>query len=93
MRDIHVIGYSLGCHVANYIAKELKPYKLPRITALDPPAMLVPDEEKLDVNDAEFIDSLITSALTLGQNMGHAAFVFNGGILQPGCFLSEYNGE
>lgn len=30
--DIHVIGFSLGAHVANYLANNLRPYKLPRIS-------------------------------------------------------------
>lgn len=30
--DIHVIGFSLGAHVAAFSAIHLRPYKLPRIT-------------------------------------------------------------
>jgi pancreatic lipase-related protein 2 len=34
-QDIHVIGFSLGAQVANYIANSLKPdYLLPRITGV-----------------------------------------------------------
>lgn len=32
---IHVIGFSLGAQVTNYIAKNLKSFKLPRITGSD----------------------------------------------------------
>lgn len=35
-RDIHILGYSLGAHVAAVAAKHLKPYNVPRITGLDP---------------------------------------------------------
>jgi hypothetical protein len=30
--DIHVVGFSLGAHVAAFAANNLRPYKLPRIT-------------------------------------------------------------
>lgn len=30
--DIHIVGFSLGAHVANYLANNLRPYKLPRIS-------------------------------------------------------------
>lgn len=31
----HVIGFSMGAHVAGYIANNLRPYKLPRITGME----------------------------------------------------------
>lgn len=34
IEDIHVIGFSLGAHVTNFIANNLKPYKLPRISGI-----------------------------------------------------------
>ena len=30
----HVIGFSMGAHVAAYTANHLRPYKLPRITGI-----------------------------------------------------------
>lgn len=30
--DVHVIGFSLGAHVCNYIARSLEDFRLPRIT-------------------------------------------------------------
>lgn len=32
--DIHVIGFSLGAQVTNYIGLNLKSFKLPRITGI-----------------------------------------------------------
>lgn len=57
--DIHVIGFSLGAQVANYIANVLKPYLLPRITGLDPalPLFMTSNKQhKLDPSDARFVD-------------------------------------
>lgn len=88
IKDIHLIAYSLGGHVASYIAKSLVPYKLARITALDPAPMFMPlpsIDEKLDPSDAEFVDAYYTSALSMGENRGHVGFYFNGGVIQPGC--------
>lgn len=30
--DVHVVGFSLGAHVAGFAANNLRPYRLPRIT-------------------------------------------------------------
>lgn len=92
LTNIHLVTYSLGAHVANYVARSMAPYKLPRITALDPPQAFMearPEDGKLDPSDAEFVDVFYTSAIGFGwgNNCGHAGFYFNGGILQPGCVL------
>ncbi|KAJ8966503.1 hypothetical protein NQ317_019648 [Molorchus minor] len=68
--DIHVIGFSLGAHVANYMANALRPYKVPRITGLDPafPGFITPDREaKLDKTDAQFVDVYHTNAFIQGK--------------------------
>lgn len=36
MHNLHVIGFSLGCHVASVAGKALTDIRIPRITALDP---------------------------------------------------------
>ncbi|XP_032294376.1 phospholipase A1 member A isoform X2 [Drosophila virilis] len=88
--DIHIIGFSLGAQVPNYIARQLKSFKLPRITGLDPAMPLFitagPDD-KLDPSDADFVDVIHTNALVQGklERCGHADFYMNGGISQPGC--------
>jgi len=36
VHSLHVIGFSLGCHVASIAGKALTDIRIPRITALDP---------------------------------------------------------
>lgn len=92
--NIHVIGFSLGAQLTNYVAKELAPYKLPRITGLDPalPGFLTAGpSRKLDKSDAEFVDVLHTNAFMQGivQESGHVDFYINGGVIQPGCWAEN----
>ncbi|XP_032689477.1 pancreatic triacylglycerol lipase-like [Odontomachus brunneus] len=91
--DIHVLGHSLGAHVAGSVgSSSLK--KLGRITGLDParPAYETPylkdTEERLDSTDANFVDVIHTCAGGLGfvRPIGHVDFYPNGGTFrQPGC--------
>ncbi|KAH1017512.1 phospholipase A1 member A [Dendroctonus ponderosae] len=92
--DIHVIGFSLGAHITNFISLALLPYRLPRITGLDPALpgyLFASNDEKLDKSDAEFVDVYHTSAFMQGkaQESGHIDFYFNGGSVQPGCWQEE----
>lgn len=32
--NIHIIGFSLGAHVANFVANNVKDFKIPRITGI-----------------------------------------------------------
>ncbi|XP_046737197.1 lipase member H [Diprion similis] len=89
--DLHVIGFSLGAHVPAFTARALRPYKLPRITGLDPAMPLyitVSRDEKLDPRDADFVDVFHTNAFIQGkvEASGHIDFYMNGGITQPGCW-------
>jgi pancreatic lipase-related protein 2 len=58
--DVHVIGFSLGAQVINYVAESLKPdFLMPHVTGLDPalPGFItVDDAHKLDASDAHFVD-------------------------------------
>ncbi|XP_033305718.1 lipase member H-like [Bombus bifarius] len=89
--DIHVIGFSLGAHVPAFAARALRPYKMSRITGLDPAMPLfvtVENDYKLDPSDAVFVDVFHTNAFIQGkvEMSGHIDFYMNGGINQPGCW-------
>lgn len=89
--NIHVIGFSLGAHVPAFSANRLRPYKISRITGLDPALPLfatVDNDDKLNAGDAEFVDVFHTNAFIQGkvEMSGHIDFYMNGGINQPGCW-------
>ncbi|KAM3963736.1 inactive pancreatic lipase-related protein 1 [Aphomia sociella] len=92
---LHLIGHSLGSHVAAYTARELKNKNnivIKRVTALDPafPAFY-PDGvmmEHVSEKDAEFVDVIHTDAGGYGAPVrtGTVDFWPNGGkSVQPGC--------
>ncbi|XP_050295795.1 phospholipase A1-like isoform X2 [Anthonomus grandis grandis] len=98
LEKLHVIGFSLGCHVASVAGKELKRFKIPRITALDPafPEFSLEDRSRrLVESDANYVDVIHTDAGIFGfpEPSGNADFYPNGGrALQPGCqpgYLAE----
>ncbi|XP_045158432.1 inactive pancreatic lipase-related protein 1-like [Mercenaria mercenaria] len=91
--DMHLIGHSLGAHIAGYAGKRVK--GIGRITGLDPAGLAFggkSPEVRLDPTDAKFVDVIHTDGhpirtLGLGSStpMGHADFYPNGGKNQPGC--------
>jgi len=96
LKDFHVIGFSLGAHVAGKAGATVNGV-LPRITGLDPAYPLfsmVNTDQRLDTTDAEFVDVihthsglLITSGLSFLDPIGHVDFYPNGGSAQVGCGL------
>ncbi|XP_058840953.1 uncharacterized protein LOC131696429 [Topomyia yanbarensis] len=93
MSRVHLIGFSLGSHVAGYAGAELK--GLHRITGLDPAGPLFESQHpqaRLDDTDAGFVDvihsngeNLILGGLGSWQPMGAVDFYPNGGRVQHGC--------
>ncbi|KDR08048.1 pancreatic lipase-related protein 2-like [Zootermopsis nevadensis] len=95
---IHIIGHSLGAHMAASAGQTIQrnfKYRLGRITGLDPaePHFSKTDPiVRLDPTDADFVDVIHTDAgpflsggLGILQPIGHVDFYPNGGIEQPGC--------
>uniref|UniRef100_A0A0P6G748 Pancreatic triacylglycerol lipase n=1 Tax=Daphnia magna TaxID=35525 RepID=A0A0P6G748_9CRUS len=95
--SIHVIGFSLGAHVAGNAGATVAG-TLPRITGLDPayPGFSVENPgERLDTTDARFVDVMHTNSakivgggLSFPVPIGHVDFWPNGGVSQPGCFAT-----
>ncbi|KAG5868976.1 hypothetical protein JTB14_009794 [Gonioctena quinquepunctata] len=92
IRNVHIIGFSLGAHIAGIAGKLLrKDLRIPRLTALDPalPEYSLKDtSRRLSSNDAEYVDVIHTDSGIFGfpLAMGDADFFPNGGrALQPGC--------
>ncbi|XP_039760360.1 pancreatic lipase-related protein 2-like [Pararge aegeria] len=93
IKGLHIVGHSMGAHVAAVVARYLKTrrYIVPRITALDaaypgfyPPLQTVPVNPK----DADFVDIIHTDGGWFGAStsIGHVDFWPNGGTAnQPGC--------
>ncbi|XP_066298151.1 pancreatic lipase-related protein 2-like [Branchiostoma lanceolatum] len=93
-RNFHLIGHSLGCHVAGYAGDILG--NIGRITALDASEPYFDGMDavvKLDPTDALFVDvihsdgSPFIGTLGMGTSLptGHVDFYPNGGEYQPGC--------
>ncbi|KAL1117638.1 hypothetical protein AAG570_003953 [Ranatra chinensis] len=91
--DVHLIGHSLGAHVAGFASASLGPIKLARISGLDPAKPCFhnsPPELRLDAGDALFVDCIHTCGGYLGliEPICQADFYPNGGVdTQPGCLL------
>ncbi|XP_069679700.1 phospholipase A1-like [Periplaneta americana] len=98
----HVIGHSLGAHVAGFMAK--KTPDIGRVTGLDPAQPLFDTEDptiRLDSADAVFVEVVHTDAkpafplLGVGifRALGDVDFYMNGGWAQPGCEITAPSTE
>lgn len=91
MRDLTLIGHSLGSHICGLAAKQLRsPDRIPVIIGLDPASVLfdfLEVNERLADTDADYVQIVHTDSghYSFGEAMGHADFYPNGGSQQPGC--------
>ncbi|XP_057704714.1 inactive pancreatic lipase-related protein 1-like [Corythoichthys intestinalis] len=94
----HIIGHSLGAHVAGEIGSRIG--GIARITGLDPVEPYFHDTNaavRLDTTDATFVDVIHTDGnpfntkLGLGMShpIGHIDFYPNGGDQMPGCKVNK----
>ncbi len=89
----HLIGFSLGAHVAGFAGSELT--NLSRITGLDPAGPFFEGFDpkvRLDSGDAAYVDvihsngeSLMVGGFGFWEAIGHVDFYPNGGRAQRGC--------
>ncbi|XP_059167361.1 pancreatic triacylglycerol lipase-like [Physella acuta] len=96
--DFHIIGHSLGSHIAGYAGERVP--GLGRISGLDPAGPYFENTDKtvrLDPSDAAFVDvihsdatSLIQLGLGIKQTVGHLDFYPNLGHDQPGCTRNPF---
>lgn len=97
LNNFHVIGHSLGAHVAGFAAQRLKSKlrkPLPWVTGLDPARPLyeapekVPNSQRLSDDDAVVVEVVHTDGAILGfkSSIGTIDFYPNGGeYIQPNC--------
>ncbi|EFN85764.1 Pancreatic lipase-related protein 1 [Harpegnathos saltator] len=93
LEKVHLIGFSLGAHVAGFAGAELG--NVSRITGLDPAGPLFESQDpraRLDATDANFVDvihsngeQLILGGLGSWEPMGDVDYYPNGGKVQSGC--------
>lgn len=89
-KTLTLVGFSLGAHCAGITGKNVRYGRISVIYGLDAAGPLFSLDnplERLDRDDAQYVEVIHTNAGTLGflDPIGHADFFVNGGTNQPGC--------
>lgn len=97
LKDVVLIGHSLGSHIAGIAAKRIQSGRIPIIVALDPAYPLFSKSEhdkRLARTDADYVQVIHTSIgqLSIPYPIGHADFYPNYGKDQSGCSGNTYQG-
>ncbi|XP_068156847.1 phospholipase A1-like [Drosophila tropicalis] len=97
LSNIHLIGYSIGAHIAGYAGKYVGEGKIKSITGLDPAlAGFVHGWPgfRLHTTDAQYVETIVTSGGVQGflKPIGRANFYVDGGEYQPGCIADILGG-
>nr|CAD7460068.1 unnamed protein product [Timema tahoe] len=91
--NLHIVGHSLGAHIAGVAGNRQTSGTVGKVTGMDPAApgfSNIPTEDHLNSDDASFVEVIHTCSGLLGwiEPLGHADFYPNGGSPpQPGCVL------
>uniref|UniRef100_A0AAR5P4G5 Lipase domain-containing protein n=1 Tax=Dendroctonus ponderosae TaxID=77166 RepID=A0AAR5P4G5_DENPD len=94
--NLHIIGFSIGAHIAGFIGKQLQSEnggnQVARISALDPARPMfehpeVAEQSRLAALDAQHVDVYHSNILVHGFTapIGSIDYYINGGLVQPGC--------
>ncbi|KAK6636253.1 hypothetical protein RUM43_009912 [Polyplax serrata] len=88
LKDLHVIGFSLGAQIAGQIKNSLDG-RPGRVTGLDPASPLFDGviNSQISKESGDFVDIVHTNAHFKGEinTLGHIDFYVNGGSIQPNC--------
>merc|ERR1712127_516745 len=107
--DIHIVGHSLGAHVAGeasfYLTKNTG-IRIGRITGLDPAKICFTEtdeiamQKQLSKDKADFVDvwhtsaNLASNSAGLARPAGDVDYWLNGGKFQPICKIdNDFNDE
>ncbi|XP_073825392.1 phospholipase A1 [Musca autumnalis] len=89
--DVYLIGHSLGAQISGSAGKQIHPFRINTIFALDPAGPKfrnIDDNKRLDPTDADYVESIQTSSsLGFEDPVGHATFYPNFGKDQKKCYI------
>lgn len=90
IKDLIVVGHSLGAHAAGIAGKNVHCGKIPIIVGLDPAQPLFSKsntDRRLISSDADYVQVIHTTGgtISISYPCGHADFYPNSGTDQPGC--------
>ncbi|KAJ2947113.1 hypothetical protein O0L34_g16466 [Tuta absoluta] len=86
----HLVGFSLGAHLAAVAGRNVQSGRIAYITGLDPGANMEDSGHIFGPDAATYTEAIHTNSLIMGHGkpIAHADFFPNGGELQPGCGIA-----